>query len=279
MNCQNLQMIITELAREQMLDARVREDALAHIETCGGCAARFDDERSLTAGLQSIARSSASSQAPARVEAALLSAFRQREAAPFVPANIHAQTVSTRWLPWSIAAAAAILIFSVFALPGLLPADSGKRAAVDGTSRVQTAPGVSTGIPTQDSAQNGAEILPEILVKAPDQESTDFVTPASRSISRRRALMQTAVNRQGRNSGGFEQPSGVNEEITTDFIPVSYGSNLSQMGDGQVVRIELPRSALQSFGLPVNAERSSERVKADVLMSHDGIAQAIRFVR
>jgi hypothetical protein len=51
------------------------------------------------------------------------------------------------------------------------------------------------------------------------------------------------------------------------------------LDDVQVVRVELPRSALQSFGLPVNAERAGERVKADVLLGHDGVARAIRFVR
>jgi hypothetical protein len=41
----------------------------------------------------------------------------------------------------------------------------------------------------------------------------------------------------------------------------------------------MSRAALASFGLPVNAERADERVKADVLMGHDGLARAIRFVR
>ena len=47
----------------------------------------------------------------------------------------------------------------------------------------------------------------------------------------------------------------------------------------QVIRVQLPRSTLTSFGFPVNAERWNEPVKADVVMGHDGIARAIRFVR
>ena len=39
------------------------------------------------------------------------------------------------------------------------------------------------------------------------------------------------------------------------------------------------RAALASFGLPVNAEATGGRVKADVLMGQDGVARAIRFVR
>jgi hypothetical protein len=46
-----------------------------------------------------------------------------------------------------------------------------------------------------------------------------------------------------------------------------------------MVRVELPRSALVSFGLPMNVERADERIKADVLVGDDGVARAIRFVR
>jgi hypothetical protein len=45
------------------------------------------------------------------------------------------------------------------------------------------------------------------------------------------------------------------------------------------MRVELPRSALAGFGLPVNMDRVNERVKADVLVGPDGQAQAIRFVQ
>jgi hypothetical protein len=46
-----------------------------------------------------------------------------------------------------------------------------------------------------------------------------------------------------------------------------------------VLRVELPRSSLASFGLPVNLERAGERIKADVVVGNDGMARAIRFVR
>ena len=45
------------------------------------------------------------------------------------------------------------------------------------------------------------------------------------------------------------------------------------------MRVELPRSALMSFGLPMNMERAGERIKADVVVGEDGLARAIRFVR
>ena len=47
----------------------------------------------------------------------------------------------------------------------------------------------------------------------------------------------------------------------------------------QFVRVKLPRSALQVFGLPMNMERAREPVQADVMLGEDGRALAVRFVR
>jgi hypothetical protein len=71
----------------------------------------------------------------------------------------------------------------------------------------------------------------------------------------------------------------VDSEIATDFMPVAYGDNPNELENGRIVRVEMPRSALAQFGLPVNMERANERIKADVLIGDDGMARAIRFVR
>ena len=71
----------------------------------------------------------------------------------------------------------------------------------------------------------------------------------------------------------------VTNEIATDFIPLGYMSPASLQDGGQIVRVQLPRSALANFGLPVNMDRYNEKVKADVLFGVDGTARAIRFVQ
>ena len=71
----------------------------------------------------------------------------------------------------------------------------------------------------------------------------------------------------------------LSNEVATHFIPLSYTSAANLQDGGQLVRVELPRSAMVRFGLPVNMERYGERVKADVLVSADGLARAIRFVQ
>ena len=275
MNCRNLETIIPELARSQMLEARVKEDAHAHLENCKRCALRFANEQTLTAGLRAVTASVASTEAPARVEAALLTAFRQGTHSPFVLNKTPAQPIRTPWLPWSIAAAAAILIFSVFALPRLLPGNSGERVAQT-ASNARPVSGLSSTVTTPEASSDEPGTQPLNASVNPD------VVPLSpRQMDRRRAVMQTAVlrNRPAQRATHLTPTTSANEEITTEFLPLSYSSSLSQFDEGQVVRIELPRSALQSLGLPVNAERASERVKADVLLGHDGIARAIRFVR
>src|SRR5215217_4922104 len=68
-------------------------------------------------------------------------------------------------------------------------------------------------------------------------------------------------------------------EIATDFIPLSYMNAASLQDGGQIIRVELPRSTLASFGLPVNMDRYNQKVKADVLLGVDGMAHAIRFVQ
>ena len=69
------------------------------------------------------------------------------------------------------------------------------------------------------------------------------------------------------------------ESEYTDFFPLSYGGDQKPMESGEVIRVQMPRSALIAFGLPVNVERADVPVKADLLVGEDGLARAIRFVR
>jgi hypothetical protein len=76
-----------------------------------------------------------------------------------------------------------------------------------------------------------------------------------------------------------EVANHVTREIATDFMPLGYLNPATLQDGGQIVRVELPRSALVNFGLPVNMDRYNEKVKADVLLGVDGLAHAIRFVQ
>jgi hypothetical protein len=90
-----------------------------------------------------------------------------------------------------------------------------------------------------------------------------------------------AVFAEGDPAAAATETAGLrgDEAAMTDFVPLAAGANSAPLDGGQVVRVEAPRAALASLGLPVDARRASEKVTADLLLAHDGTAHAIRFVR
>ena len=68
-------------------------------------------------------------------------------------------------------------------------------------------------------------------------------------------------------------------EVVTQFYPLVEGGDVDSSEVSQVVRVELPASALSAAGVSVGADMSMVPVKADVALGYDGLARAIRFVR
>ena len=64
----------------------------------------------------------------------------------------------------------------------------------------------------------------------------------------------------------------------SNFITLPNTSRLDPNEDVNVVRVEVPRSAMLAVGLAVSPDRVSEMVEADVMYSQDGVAHAIRFL-
>lgn len=65
-------------------------------------------------------------------------------------------------------------------------------------------------------------------------------------------------------------------EVVTDFFPLM--DPAPPFERGQLLRVELPASAMQMVGLPVREERLADSVQADVLVGEEGLPRAIRFV-
>jgi len=68
------------------------------------------------------------------------------------------------------------------------------------------------------------------------------------------------------------------EEEVTDFYAFYPGADPASVDSGALVRVRVPSSELEAFGLPVAQGREDEWVNADVLVAEDGSPQAIRFV-
>lgn len=71
--------------------------------------------------------------------------------------------------------------------------------------------------------------------------------------------------------------SASTQEVYTEFFPLEEGP--ISIDRGSVVRVRVPRSAMFRVGLPVNMNRLNDSIQADLVLSEDGIARAVRFVQ
>ena len=153
----------------------------------------------------------------------------------------------------------------------------------------ETSPAVASDVTGGAPAPAGYRnvLMPEVPGSTDEgraHESSPRFDPRRQTAAPRHAARGRGAGRLSREALGAlvanSRGDGAAEpEVRTDFFPLSDASALPTMEGGLVVRVELPRAALVSFGLPVNAEQTTGRVKADVLIGHDGLARAVRFVR
>ncbi|HYE64023.1 MAG TPA: hypothetical protein VD966_00490 [Pyrinomonadaceae bacterium] len=277
MSCKQFESIVNDLARDQIMEAATRQSALAHAEDCARCAARLADERMLSAGLRALAAREETKEAPARLEAALRTAFREvAVSAQDAPAAMPAPFVARRWFGWPIRSAAAVaatlvLMFGLIAsyLQWTAPPEPVLEAHDVGSGQI-----TNSQIPVEPVSQHRASTTAGES-KITREDGFRYASNSRRRSSLGRKSIGNSIG-QALDKDGL---SASNTEIATEFLPLRYGDTLSSLDRGHVVRVELPRTALVSFGLPMNMERANERVKADVVLGEDGLARAIRFVR
>jgi hypothetical protein len=254
MNCREFEDIVNDLARAKMIDAASRAAGTAHAEICGRCASRLADECALSAGLNALAVSDDGKAAPASVEAALLEAFRAQASNP--PAR-RLPLRSRSWPRWALAAAAILIAFGYIVY----------RAIQNEPQKDDKALIKKTTTP-QPSVEREEQVLNDAVESEPRRGSRG---PRPRRGSRPRLIKPFIIDGM--------TTYAKDSEYTTDFFPLSYGGDQQPMESGEVIRVQIPRSALIAFGLPVNVERADVPVKADLLVGEDGLARAIRFVR
>ena len=275
MNCQNFESIVNELARQQRLQANVREQALAHTGDCQMCALRLADERALTQKLRAVSSEMNEMEAPARIETELLAAFQKQELTNQFTRR--GRSVIHDWRYWATAAAAVLLIVIGIAAMRSRPAPVAVKNPYVPTSVPKVAGANKSVQPpdTGDEPKTG---------RVPKQGTTSAGYNPRRYVNSSSSRVNTANRRSESQASAPDRETTVaanyaGNEIATDFLPVGYTSPMNLQDGGQVMRVELPRSALAGFGLPVNMDRVNERVKADVLVGPDGQARAIRFVQ
>jgi hypothetical protein len=254
MNCREFEDIVNDLVGAKMIDAASRAAGLAHAEICERCASRLMDERALSAGLESLAASDEGKAAPASIEAALLEAFRARASNPLA----RRLPVRSRNLPrWALAAAAVFLIAIGLVVFRAIPNEPQK----DDSVTVERTP------TPQPSVKSEEQIVKE---KGGSEARRGSLAPRRHRSNRPRLNKLFIID-------SITAPAN-DSEYTTDFFPLAHGGDQKPMERGEVIRVQMPRSALIAFGLPVDVERADVPVKADLLIGEDGLARAIRFV-
>ena len=92
------------------------------------------------------------------------------------------------------------------------------------------------------------------------------------------------LNTNAANAGASGPSVEVAQNVATDaqdasaFVSLPYATDPATLEGGTVVRVELTRAALASMGMPVTASGSLDRIPADIMLSEDGVPQAIRLV-
>ncbi len=243
MNCRDFEMNVLALAREGLLEAETRASSVAHAAGCTNCAERLEAERNLIAGVRAVV-ADMSAEAPARVEAALLTAFRQR--AWTARATRIPRFPVSYWQRVAIAAACLALI-STLAIVWLWVSSSNKRQQAV----------------TMPFAPVNEQKLPDVAMRHETEIVDRAPGPRPHGGSHPRAVRHRAIQ----------------TEQLTEFFTLIEGIDLKSFEAAQIVRVKLPASALGDLGLPAGPEIRAGSIKADLLLGYDGGARAIRFVR
>ena len=67
-------------------------------------------------------------------------------------------------------------------------------------------------------------------------------------------------------------------ELAADFIPLATCDDPECLDEAVVVRMALSSDALLMLGIPVDGDRASGPVLADIVLGSDGVPYGIRFV-
>ena len=205
MNCQEFWDRMPELSSQLL------RDEAEHLKQCPECTGNWQRQRVLESGIRHLSEDLRRVEAPARVQASLVAAFRAQQAR-----RPHVMPSRSAWMPLVSGIAAALLMATGLLLVHDRPT-----------------------LPVRHTAAGAVELasLPAASDVA-DDDSPD----------------------------------------SDGFIPLPNAERIAPDENVNVVRVEVPRSAMLAVGLPVSADQSRDLVEADIKMGQDGLARAVRFV-
>ena len=199
MNCQTFSELARDIARDQMMDAAARAQALAHARDCASCAAWLNAQQHLTADLREVVSATRDANPSPVVWENLSAAFDTRAVA-------HITTNRRRAI--YVAGALAAMLVLAFAVVGLVR--HRQPANVQGSIAATFTPVLSSQ--TTDEGR--------------DKDIGLSVSKRAQASPHRHSVARQSLTPQ------VNQP----KEIATDYIPLTYGD--TEVGsDAQVVRV------------------------------------------
>jgi len=247
---------LNEERLQAYLDGELKADAngsvFAHLAECADCAAKAQEAEQTLATLARALDGELPAFIPtARLRARIESVLAESATPKFASVSLLGRT--RHWSSWKLAAVAAGILILISAIAVFWRSESLLKPKREGLIVLPTP--VNTPGP-----QTPPQKLAEPLV------GRDQVVTQQSEKRQRRAPRQASRNE-------LEEV-----EVVTRFFPLIEGDDFSSFKGNQIVRVEMLGSALLAIGLPVDGEMRNRSVKADIVLRHDGLARAIRFV-
>jgi hypothetical protein len=258
MICQQFEQLAPQMARNELRDARLLQDATNHAASCAKCDAILVEEREVAASVAALAAHDKAVDSAGHLEFTLRAAFAREHAANAIPnfgsgreferaghrpaptTRAFAAT-SFRWYGFSLAGAAIVLAIL------LVPRIVGHKTELN---RVAVTP-----------AQVSSPAFAETKI-APPMETV--AAPTQNHL--------VAVHKPKKN---LAEP----EKTLTGFLALPYADDLSTIEYGAIVRLQMSRSDLAWYGLPVPISDTGQKITADLFVNGSGTPEAIRLVR
>jgi hypothetical protein len=242
MDCATFQDLVHDLDRAGTPGAKQSESALAHAESCHNCAALLTQVEWLEFLLAKLTEIGGRRQASPRLEATLLREFRSTK-----------DSAARRQLRWRLAALTTAA--ALFLMLGLALRHRGLISPV-------AVPEVALQSPYNTPEHGSVPFSENTRPAAPGTLDAHTANPA---LVRR----QPASNDS---DDADERPDAAS------FFRLPFADDSAALDGGAIVRVELPRAALASFGLPVADTGDTRRILADLIVSADGTPEAIRLI-
>ena len=118
----------------------------------------------------------------------------------------------------------------------------------------------------------------------PSAAASHFTTPAPQTVSTPAPNIRPADTVPAASPSAHAQSKTAVSSQATDvedaasFTPLPYADDSSAFDGGAIVRVEMARASLASFGVPAADSGSNERIPVDLVLSADGTPEAFRLV-